>query len=127
MAVNQQETIRRYLRGLEKGSAEEIIRLFSESGVVYSPLYGRQDAGDFYKALFKDTTRSEITLFRIFQETENPAVAAAHFRYEWLMKDGSEHSFECVDIFHFDEDGKIQELRIIYDTQDTRKAFDGLR
>lgn len=127
MAADQQEVIRRYLQGLEAGSAEQIISLFTAEGIVHSPLYGRQDAGDFYKALFKDTTRSEISLFHVFQETENPAVAAAHFRYDWRMRDGSSHSFECVDVFHFDEDGKIKELRIIYDTQDTRKAFNNLK
>lgn len=126
MAAEEQEVIRQYLWGLENGNAAQIIRLFSKSGIVHSPLYGRQPARDFYQALFKDTARSEISLFHIFRESEKSSVASAHFRYDWWMRDGSAHSFECVDIFHFDEVGKIQELRIIYDTQSTRKSFNQL-
>ena len=127
MAITQQQTIRRYLQGLETGSAAQIIKLFSEDGRVHSPLYGPQKARDFYKALFQDTLRSEIRLFHIFQEVEKPDVAGVHFQYDWLMRDGSANSFECVDIFHFTEDDKIRELRIIYDTQNTRLAFNQLR
>jgi ketosteroid isomerase-like protein len=127
MDTDQQETIKQYLQGLEKGNTAEIVRLFSANGVVYSPLYGKQPAPVFYKSLFKDTIRSTISLHHVFHEAANPEVAAAHFSYDWQMRDGSEHSFECVDVFHFDETGKIQEMRIIYDTWDTRRTFNELR
>lgn len=127
MAITQQQTIRHYLQGLETGNAAQIIKLFSEYGRVHSPLYGTQQARNFYKALFQDTLRSEIRLFHIFQEVEKPGVAGVHFQYDWLMRDGSANSFECVDIFHFTGDDKIRELRIIYDTQNTRLAFNQLR
>ena len=48
-------------------------------------------------------------------------------RDDWLMRDGITSSVECVDILHFTEEGHIKKLRIIYDTQNTRKAFDQLR
>lgn len=117
------QLIQTYLRGLEEGDASGIISLFSSDGVVHSPLYGQQAAGDFYHKLFQDTRQSAITLLHIFQETQQADVAAAHFRYDWLMKDGTPCSFECVDVFYLDPEGKIREMHIIYDTQATRTAF----
>jgi pimeloyl-ACP methyl ester carboxylesterase len=36
-------------------------------------------------------------------------------------------SFECVDIFRFDENGKIKELTIIYDTSKIRTSFEEMK
>jgi hypothetical protein len=115
-----------YLKGLEAGDAEMIINLFSRDGVIHSPLYGSLPAKDFYKDLFDDTTQSIITVLNFFQSTTNSNTAAAHFKYEWTLKNGAKTNFEAVDVFNFDEHGKIKEMTIIYDTAQTRSAFEML-
>jgi hypothetical protein len=115
-----------YLKSLEAGDAKTIINLFSEDGIIHSPLYGNKPAKDFYKDLFADTSQSVITLLNIFKSFTNPNIAAAHFRYGWTLRDGTKTDFEAVDVFNFDEHGKIKEMTIIYDTAKTRRAFEML-
>lgn len=122
-----EKTIKKYLKGLEVGSAEEIIKLFSPDAVVHSPLYGEISANEFYQDLFKDTSKSKITLINIFESQKNTQIAAGHFRYDWILKDGTPTSFECVDIFRFAKDGKIKELTIIYDTSKIRTSFQDMK
>jgi len=126
--MEKEKVIKKYLGSLEKGSYEEILKLFVPSAIINSPLYGKVTAEVFYEELFKDTSNSTITLFNIFTGTDNPLNSAGHFRYDWVMKDGTPVSFECVDVFYFSEDGLIKELSIIYDTFNTsRSAFENLR
>jgi ketosteroid isomerase-like protein len=80
--------------------------------VVFSPLYGERKAVEFYQELFKDTASSKITLLRVF---ESGTTGAVLFRYDWVLKNGTSTFFECVDILEFSQ-GKIQSLKIIYDT-----------
>ena len=122
-----EKTIKEYLRGLEVGSHEEILKLFSQDAVVHSPLYGKIQAKKFYQDLFKDTSESKITLKNIFISQNNSNVAAGHFRFDWILQDGTPTSFECVDVFRFAEDGKINELTIIYDTSKIRTSFEDMK
>ena len=121
--MNIVEVTELYLRALEEGSYDDIIRLFAEDAVVVSPLYGTVKASDFYRNLFKDTAKSKITLLDIFTSENSEDVGAAYFRYEWTLKDGDTISFEFVDVFEFSEKGKIKKLKIIYDTYKVRQIF----
>ncbi|MBI5228365.1 nuclear transport factor 2 family protein [Candidatus Micrarchaeota archaeon] len=125
MVMESSAVIKKYLRALEEADSS-IIGLFSPNAIVNSPLYGKVNATSFYKDLFKDTTNSKITLMNIFKG-ETPTVAASHFRYDWVLKNGSKTSFECVDVFHFDKNGKISELTIIYDTFKLRGIFEEMK
>lgn len=125
--MDREEVIRAYLRGLEKGNCNEILELFTSNATVSSPLYGEVEATDFYKQLFEDTSDSKIELYGIFVEVSDSNKYAAHFRYDWKLKNGERVSFRCVDIFDFDEgSSKIKHLSIIYDSRSTRDAFDQL-
>jgi hypothetical protein len=120
--------IQAYFHGLENGSYSEVIKLFSSNAVVYSPLYGKISAAQFYKDLFADTQSSSISLKNVFISADNPYIAAAQFVYSWVLKDGTPVRFECVDIFDFSlESGLIQTLTIIYDTYHTRKDFSKIK
>lgn len=44
-----EKIIKEYLRGLEAGSYENIIKLFSSKAIINSPLYGRIKAKDFIR------------------------------------------------------------------------------
>ena len=125
--MNKNTLITSYFHALERGSYETIIKLFAPGAIVISPLYGKKPATLFYKEVFADTKSSKITLKNIFLSQENPHVGAAHFLYDWTLKDGTPAPFECMDVFEFSKDGThIEKLTIIYDTQHTRKAFDQL-
>ncbi|MBI3273634.1 MAG: nuclear transport factor 2 family protein [Candidatus Colwellbacteria bacterium] len=120
------ETIKKYLSALEKSDYENLISLFALNATVHSPLYGEVEAKKFYKNLFKNTNKSVISLKDIFMSEDN-LKGAVNFLYDWTLSDGSQVSFDCVDIFKFNSDGKIQELTIIYDTSQTRPKFDKLK
>lgn len=125
--IQIKEIIQSYLKGLESADTTAILELFSDEGEVCSPLYGRMPVSKFYQELFSDTQQSAITLLHIFQEVNKPDVVAAHFEYKWKMRNGSTSSFECVDVFYLNRQGKIKEMHIIYDTQHTRQDFRRLR
>lgn len=111
-----------YLSCLEKGDYDQLISLFSDSAVVFSPLYGKQDAKAFYKNLFADTIDSKITLLNLFVDEESHK-AAVHFYYEWILKNGVSAPFEVVDIVEFNLQMQISSLKIIYDSQQTREKY----
>ena len=119
------ETLKKYLQFLEAGDYENLISLFANDAVVYSPLYGKMPADKFYKTVFKDTAESKLTLLNIFSSEEHDT-AAIHFQYDWILKDGTQAPFEVVDVCRFSSDGKIEELKIIYDSAKTRPAFEKL-
>ncbi|MDO9534901.1 MAG: nuclear transport factor 2 family protein [Bacillota bacterium] len=126
--MEKEQGIKKYFAALQKGSYDEIMQLFTPDAIINSPLYGTVTASVFYDGLFKDTSKSTITLLNIFNGTDNSFNSAGHFRYDWVMRDGTPVSFECVDIFYFSEDGLIKELSIIYDTfNTTRSAFENLK
>lgn len=121
-----EEIIKAYLQGLRNGLAEPILQLFADKAIVYSPLYGAVEAGQFYTDLFEDSSASVIQLHDIFTNETNRS-ASVYFTYHWTMADGQISQFDCVDVFNFDAEGKIKSLRIIYDTATTRSAFDKLK
>lgn len=122
--MSKENVVKAYFQGLENGSYQDVIKLFSPEARVHSPLYGQVEAVRFYKELFLDTQSSKITLKNTFVNPENDNTAAAHFVYSWTLKDGALVRFECVDVFEFvPHSDKIQFLTIIYDTYHTREGF----
>lgn len=123
--MEPEEILTQYLHSLEKGDYEGILELFTQDAVVSSPLYGDIKASQFYRDLLRDTTKSRITLLNLFKSMKN--VGAAHFLYEWILRDGTVTSFECVDVMDVSDDGKIEHLTIIYDTFEIRNVFEDMK
>lgn len=117
------KTIERYLKALEAGDYQGITDLFGEDAVVESPLYGNLPARDFFRKLLEDTDHSILTPLRFFTTGDSEKSGAVYFLYEWVMDDGRHASFNVVDVFDFDDNGKIKKLKIIYDTAETRPLF----
>ena len=124
--MSVEETIKLYLDCLERADLDKMLSLFSEGAIVNSPLRGEVNAPEFYRDLFADTQSSKITLLNIFK-SDNPAIGAGHFRYDWVLKDDTPKPFECVDVFRLDSEGKIKHLMIIYDTYNLRAAYEKVR
>ncbi|MCI4650287.1 nuclear transport factor 2 family protein [Phaeodactylibacter sp.] len=119
----QDTAIRAYLDALSRGDLEQLMALFAPKAIIHSPLYGQQPARVFYPALLEDSAASHIELLQIFQ-SHSPQHAAVNFLYHWTLANGEEVTFDCVDIFRFNEAGKIAELKIIYDASQTRPALE---
>ncbi len=117
------QVMNNYLTALGNGDYDSLMALFAEKATVKSPLYGNRPAAEFYRDLLRDTRTSVLTPHTFFAEAEKKS-GALYFSYHWTMADGTQVSFDCVDVFAFDDSKKILSLHIIYDTQQTRSAWD---
>lgn len=124
--MNTKQIISLYLKALGNGDYLAVTELFANDAIVVSPLYGEVKARDFYRNLFSDTSKSKITPLGVFINSEDRFSGAAYFRYDWTLRDGSQTSFVCVDVFQLSSDCKVKRLTIIYDTSKTRPAFEQL-
>ena len=113
-----------YLAALDAGDLDAVLRLFSSGAQVVSPLYGTMPARAFYAALFADTKASDTELLNIFEQSETGGAVALHFRYGWILADGTPVAFEVVDVIELTEarDG-FAKLTIIYDTAPLRSDW----
>jgi len=109
-----------YLHALEKSNVDEVVALFAPQATIYSPLLGWVSPASFYRKLADASGNSKITLLDIFHSSQGSRRATAYFRYDWVLKDHSTVSFDCVDVFDFTVDGLIEKLVIIYDTHTIR-------
>ncbi|MDP2541311.1 hypothetical protein [Tenacibaculum discolor] len=60
--MNKSGIAKKYLEYLENGNIEKVIGLFSNNGIVESPIYGIKKADVFYRELNNDTSNSELFL-----------------------------------------------------------------
>ena len=118
--MNKKEIAKKYIGHLENGNIEQIIALFSQDGIVDSPLYGIRKANEFYLELNSDTANSELSILGIFEENDSNNLAL-YFTYKWTLKNNQIVEFNVVDIIEFDALNKISKLKIIYDTVIARK------
>ncbi|MFA5953259.1 MAG: nuclear transport factor 2 family protein [Candidatus Pacearchaeota archaeon] len=117
--------IKKYFKFLESGDYKNMITLFSKNAIIFSPLYGKVSATKFYKDLFNDTNKSKIKLINIFSNKSSHLIG--YFKYNWTLKNKSFISFYGTDIFSFNKNGKIKEVRIIYDTSPIKESFNNLK
>lgn len=116
----------KYLEYLENGDIDKILGLFSENGIVESPVYGVKNADKFYRDLNDDTLNSELHLNGIFEQSDTNNLAL-YFNYKWTLKNNQIVDFDVVDIIELDSDHKIKKLKIIYDTVVSSKLVAGIR
>lgn len=105
-----------YVDFFNKADLQGILDLFSDNAVVISPTAGAKKPSEFYPGLLE---RSKGTTFKLKMAFagETPNTAAILFDYNKALPDGGTKTFDCVDIFTFDADGKITEMKIIFDTK----------
>ena len=115
--------VREYLSELERGNVAAICKLFGPDAQVYSPLLGWVSPRPFFEKLSSVSGQSRITPIDICVSTTDAARATGYFVYEWALKDGQTVRFECVDVFEFDDEGRIARLNIVYDTHPIRASL----
>lgn len=124
--MNNKKVVIKYIEFLEKGDLNGINGLFDKDGMVESPIYGKMRASEFYKELMTDTTKSELELKGIYEAPESNSIAL-FFNYKWTMKNNEIADFDVVDIIDFNNSAKINNLKIIYDTVESRRIMDRLK
>ena len=123
--MNKNEIAKKYLEHLENGNIEKVIDLFSNNGIVESPIYGIKKADEFYRELNNDTSNSKLFLKGIFEQNDSNNLAL-YFAYKWTLKNNEKVEFDVVDIIELNSENKITKLKIIYDTVISRKLVNDL-
>jgi ketosteroid isomerase-like protein len=112
-----QHAVRKYLKALEAGDPDRAAALFVSQGWVQSPFLGRLPVRDYIAKVAAASRRSELTVHDVLVSAEGHMRAVAYYLYDWQLKDGSQVSFECADVFNFDLDtGRIASIVLVYDT-----------
>jgi ketosteroid isomerase-like protein len=120
-----QRAVRRYLKALEAGDADKAAALFTADGWVQSPFLGRLPVRDYVKKVASASSSSVLTVHDVLVSAEGHTRAVAYYLYDWRLKDGSEVSFECADVFNFDPDsGHIASVVLVYDTHLVRDVVE---
>ena len=124
--ITKKEVAIKYLDFLEKGSIKDLLSLFTENGIVDSPIYGVKNVDQFFNELSNDTTNSKLHLKGLFEGIDSNKLAL-YFNYKWTMKNNKQVEFDVVDIIDFNESNQICKLKIIYDTVKSRGMVNELK
>jgi ketosteroid isomerase-like protein len=112
-----QQAVRKYLTALEAGDADKAAALFTADGWVQSPFLGRVSVRDYVAKVAGASSRAKLTVHDVLVSAEGHLRAVGYYLYDWWLKDGSNVSFECADVFNFDPDtGRIASIVLVYDT-----------
>ena len=126
MTTSADDLVAAYLRALSTADSGLAVSLFTEDGLVHSPLYGALPAREFYPALFADTSQANLTLKAVMRGEDQAGrmTVSFWFHFDWRLPSGTAAPFDVVDVATLAPDGRVKELHIIYDTVDVRPAFE---
>jgi ketosteroid isomerase-like protein len=120
-----QQAVRKYLLALEAGDPDKAGSLFVPDGWVQSPFLGRLPVRDYVAKVARASSGAKLTVHDVLVSAEGHLRAVAYYLYDWSLKDGSNVSFDCADVFNFDPDsGRIQSIVLVYDTQPVRDVVE---
>jgi ketosteroid isomerase-like protein len=120
-----QQAVRKYLKALEAGDADKAAALFTVNGWVQSPFLGKLPVRDYVSKVASASSSSKLTVHDVLVSAEGHMRAVAYYLYDWRLKDGSQVSFECADVFNFDFDtGHIASIVLVYDTHLVRDVVE---
>jgi hypothetical protein len=112
-----QHAVRKYLKALEAGDVDRAAALFVTDGWVQSPFLGKIPVRHYVAKVAGASESSTLTVHDVLVSAEGHMRAVAYYLYDWRLKDGSNVSFECADVFNFDlATGRIASVVLVYDT-----------
>jgi hypothetical protein len=126
VATSADDLVAAYFHDLSTADTILAVSLFTDDGIVHSPLYGARPAREFYPALFADTSQANLTLKAVMrgEDQAGQMTVSFWFHFDWRLPSGTAAPFDVVDVATLAPDGKVKELHIIYDTVDVRRAFE---
>jgi len=101
------QTIERYLRALQTGSAGVMAEIFTANGTVKSTSVGNAPAVKFFNDFLPKIHSAELRIGSIYQvgvgynDNSERTQYGASFSYHWVLKDGSKGGGAYVDQFYF--------------------------
>lgn len=98
-----------------------MLRLFTEDALITSPFLKNKSPQEFFSKVFEASAKSDIHLYHLFINPQNPSHLNVYFRYDWTLNNGTQVSFDCIDLFKFNSESRITQLTIIYDTHPIRE------
>ena len=120
-----QHAVHKYLSALEAGDVERAAALFVPNGWVQSPFLGRLPVREYIKKVAGASSRAKLTVYDVLVSAEGHLRAVAYYHYDWSLKDGTNVTFDCADIFNFDLDtGRIESIVLVYDTEPVRAVVE---
>ena len=120
-----QHAVHKYLSALEAGDVERAAALFVPNGWVQSPFLGRVPVREYVKKVAAASSRAKLTVYDVLVSAEGHLRAVGYYHYDWSLKDGTNVTFDCADIFNFDPDtGRIQSIVLVYDTEPVRAVVE---
>ncbi len=120
-----QRAVHKYLSALEAGDAEQAASLFVPDGWVQSPFLGRLSVRDYVNRVASASSKAKLTVYDVLVSAEGHLRAVAYYQYDWSLKDGSNVTFDCADVFNFDSDtGRIASIVLVYDTDPVRAVVE---
>jgi SnoaL-like domain len=120
-----QRAVHKYLSALEAGDAERAASLFVPDGWVQSPFLGRLSVRDYVNKVASASSKAKLTVYDVLVSAEGHLRAVAYYQYDWSLKDGSNVTFDCADVFNFDSDtGRIESIVLVYDTDPVRAVVE---
>jgi hypothetical protein len=120
-----QQAVHKYLSALETGDVERAAALFVPNGWVQSPFLGRLPVREYIRKVAAASSRAKLTVYDVLVSAEGHLRAVAYYHYDWSLKDGTNVTFDCADIFNFDpETGHIESIVLVYDTEPVRAVVE---
>ena len=120
-----QRAVHKYLSALEAGDAERAASLFVPDGWVQSPFLGRLPVRDYVNKVASASSKAKLTVYDVLVSAEGHLRAVAYYQYDWSLKDGSNVTFDCADVFNFDSgSGHIESIVLVYDTDPVRAVVE---
>jgi hypothetical protein len=120
-----QQAVRKYLKALEAGDVEKAAALFTSDGWVQSPFLGQIPVREYVAKVAGASEGTKLTVHDVLVSAEGHTRAVGYYLYDWRLKDGSQVSFECADVFNFDpSSGHIASIVLVYDTHLVRDVVD---
>ena len=120
-----QRAVHKYLSALEAGDAERAASLFVPDGWVQSPFLGRLSIRDYVNKVASASSKAKLTVYDVLVSAEGHLRAVAYYQYDWSLKDGSNVTFDCADVFNFDSNtGHIESIVLVYDTDPVRAVVE---
>jgi len=126
--MNDKELVNAYIAAIDAGDLDGLLALFAPGAMVHSPLYGSVVAPVFYKEMFAKSGNSKGTLLGVLGRGQTVAgrpLIAFWFRFDWVLASGTHAPFDVVDLCELDDQGRINNLNIVYDTATVRPLLEG--
>jgi hypothetical protein len=109
--------IHAYCKALHENDEAAMLSLFAPGARVHSFLVGEKPAPEFFKNLFANSRRVHFVVHKIWvDDSAVPHTGVLHLSFDAVWREKATLHVEAVDLFEFDDAGRITSLRIILDT-----------